>query len=68
MKYGMEGEIVVNGVTYNQAMPGVMTLTELELAEIATYLYNSWGRESGIIEGRTIAAMLDSCARPHDRR
>jgi len=68
MKYGMEGAIVVNGVTYNQAMPGVPTLTELELAEIATYLYNSWGRENGIIESRTIAPMLDSCARPHGRR
>jgi mono/diheme cytochrome c family protein len=68
MKYGMQGEVTVNGVMYNQAMPGVISLTELELAEIATYIYNTWGRERGIVEGAEIRAILDSCARPRPRR
>lgn len=68
MKYGLQGEIHVNGVMYNQAMPGVIALTELELAEIATYIYNSWGRQHGIIEGRDIRTVLDSCARPRRQR
>lgn len=62
MKYGMQGEIVVNGVTYNQAMPGVRSLTELELAEIATYMYNSWGRQRGLIEAKEVGRLLDSCS------
>lgn len=68
MKYGIQGEIVVGGVMYNQAMPGVPSLTELELAEIATYLYNSWGAQHGLIETRRIGPLLDSCARPVLRR
>ncbi len=62
MKYGLQGEIVVNGVTYHQAMPGVASLTELELAEIATYIYNSWGRQRGLIEAKEIGRLLDSCS------
>ena len=68
MKYGMAGELTVNGVAFNQFMPGVITLTELELAEIATYIYNSWGNERGLIEVSDIRPLLDSCARPRLRR
>lgn len=68
MKYGLAGEIVVNGNTYHQLMPGVLSLTELELAEIATYIYNSWGHQRGLIESRVIPALLDSCDRPPPRR
>ena len=68
MKYGLQGEITVKGVMYNQAMPGVPSLTELELAEIATYIYNSWGAQHERIDARRIGPMLDSCARPKYRR
>lgn len=62
MKYGLQGEIVVNGVIYHQAMPGVPSLTELELAEIATYIYNSWGRQRGLVEVKEVGRLLDSCS------
>jgi cytochrome c551 len=68
MKYGVQGEITVQGVMYNQAMPGVLSLTELELAEIATYIYNSWGSQNELIDARRIGPMLDSCAKPKLRR
>jgi mono/diheme cytochrome c family protein len=68
MKYGLQGEINVQGVKYNQAMPGVPSLTELELAEIATYIYNSWGGQHERIDPRRIGPILDSCARPKLRR
>lgn len=68
MKYGLQGEITVNGVMYNQAMPGVISLTELELAEIATYVYNTWGKKQGLIESGEVRVLLDSCARPRQRR
>ncbi len=68
MKYGMEGEIKVNGVMYNQAMPGVISLTELELAELATYICDKWAKPRGVIEVKDIRPFLDSCARPRPRR
>ncbi|MEP2771314.1 MAG: cytochrome c [Fulvivirga sp.] len=61
MKYGQEGEITVNGVTYNQKMPGIPTLTALEVAEISTYIYNSWGNERGLIDVKKAEEVLKNC-------
>lgn len=61
MKYGIQGEVTVRGVMYNQAMPGVLSLTELELAEIATYICNSWGAQRGLVDARRVGPWLDSC-------
>jgi cytochrome c551 len=61
MKYGKEGEILVNGKTYNKPMKGITSLTSLEIAEIATYLYNTWGRERGIVEISEVNKALTSC-------
>ncbi len=61
MKYGKEGELVVNGKSYNQPMPGNPLLTDLEIAEIATYLYNHWGRERGLVGVQDVRSFLDQC-------
>ena len=61
MKKGRTGEISVNGDVYNQPMPGVPSLTELEIAEIATYIYNSWGRERGLVPVAEAGKILQSC-------
>lgn len=61
MKYGKSGEIVVNEKTYNQPMPGIPSLTDLELAELATYLYNSWSRERGLIDVKQVATIVAQC-------
>ena len=61
MKYGVKGEIIVNGKSFNKPMPGVSSLTELELAEIATYLNNAWGHENGIVEITQVSAALAQC-------
>lgn len=61
IKFGRQGEMIVNGKMYNQPMPGVPLLSELEVAEIVTYLHNSWGREKGIFEVQRIGAVLQKC-------
>lgn len=61
MKKGMEGELVVNGKKYNKEMKGIPSLTELEIAEIATYIYNSWEHQRGIVEISTIENALRKC-------
>src|SRR5882672_9894998 len=50
MKYGRKGFLSVNGKDFNQPMPGVRSLTELEIAEVATYIYNTWGHDRGMVE------------------
>jgi mono/diheme cytochrome c family protein len=58
IKYGMEGEIIVNGITYNQKMPALDYLTDLEIAQITTYLYNIWGNKKGVIRAKDVNEYL----------
>lgn len=45
---GMKGEIVVNGVTYNQEMPKPLPeLTNQQVADVLTYILNSWDNKGG---------------------
>ena len=60
MKHGKDGEIVVNGQVYNQAMPANPNLSPLDLAQIATYLYNSWGMSEGVIDAPRVEGYLKS--------
>lgn len=39
---GLTGEITVNGNKYNSVMTK-QTLTDVEIADVMTYVYNSWG-------------------------
>ena len=61
MKNGIEDEMIVNGITYNKAMPGIPSLTELEIAEIATYIYNSWGNTRKMVEVNQVTPILMAC-------
>jgi len=42
VKYGQQGEIEVNGVTYNGVMVP-MGLSDEEVADVMNYIMNSWG-------------------------
>ena len=63
IRNGKAGEILVNGKSYNQKMSGVPTLTDLEIAEIATYIYNTWSHQRGIIEVKEVSQVLSSCTK-----
>ncbi|MFS4415713.1 c-type cytochrome [Maribacter sp. 2307ULW6-5] len=45
VKYGMQGEIVVNGETYNGTM-APMGLEDGEVADVMNYILNIWGNRS----------------------
>jgi cytochrome c551 len=64
MKYGKEGEILVNGKRFNKPMKGIASLTELEIAEIATYIYNTWEHQRGIVEIKEVGEALKKCQDP----
>lgn len=61
MRYGIEGELIVNGKHFNKAMPGIPSLSDLEIAEIATYLYNTWDHQRDSIELKDVSRILDNC-------
>jgi mono/diheme cytochrome c family protein len=61
LKNGQKGEILVNGKSFNKEMPGSPSLTDLEIAEIATFVYNSWSNERGIIEVGDVSKILSIC-------
>ncbi len=60
IKNGQAKEIVVNGVTYSQLMPG-NPITNLEVAEVLTYVANSWGNEGGLMGVKDIDKWIDAC-------
>lgn len=43
--FGMQGEIVVNGMTYNGVMPGWQQLSDDEIAGVINYALTAWGNE-----------------------
>lgn len=61
IKNGSMEEITVNGVKYNQMMPANPTLTPLEIAEILTYITNSWGNEKGLTPVKEVEKWIAAC-------
>lgn len=45
IKYGMSGEIIVNGQKYNTAM-APLGLTDEEVADVMNYITNSWSNKN----------------------
>lgn len=65
MRYGKSGELIVNGQSFNKEMKGIPTLSDLEIAEIATYVYNTWENKKGIIEVGYVSNVLQTCETSH---
>ncbi len=60
-KNGLAGEIQVAGKTYNRPMPANPRLTDIEIAEITTYVYNTWGQETTYTPTDSVTKILDNC-------
>ena len=63
IKFGMEGSMIVNEVEYNGKMPSNLKLTNLEIAEILTFVGNSWQNESGLVLVSEVGKTLEQCRR-----
>lgn len=61
IRHGLNGSLVVNGKEYNQPMPANPQLTAIEIAEIATYIFNSWGNKGGFVAVGEAREALESC-------
>ena len=60
VKYGQSKEIVVNGVSFNQMMPA-NPITNLEIAEVLTFIGNAWGNEAGLVGVKDVDKWLEEC-------
>jgi nitrite reductase (NO-forming) len=53
--HGMTGPVTINGQDYNSVMPPMSQLTDDEIANIGTYVLNSWGNPGGKISKAEVA-------------
>ena len=61
IRFGTKGELIVNGEKFNQPMQGVSTLSDLDIAEIATYIYNTWDHTRGLVDVKDVSKILSDC-------
>lgn len=61
IKYGQKEEIYVNGIDYNMEMPANKELSSIEIAEILTYISNSWGNQNGFVSLQDVNKYLRNC-------
>ena len=62
IKNGQRGEIIVNGISFNEPMPVSPHLTSLELAQVTTFIYNSWSHKRGMTSIKEVEKVLmDFC-------
>jgi nitrite reductase (NO-forming) len=61
---GLSGPVTVNGATYNSVMPPMSQLNDDEVANILTYVLNSWGNNGGQLSAADVAKVRASTPRP----
>ncbi len=59
IKFGMNGKVVVNGVTYNNAMPP-SGFADDEIADVMNYIRNSFGnKNTQLVTEKMVAAVKE---------
>jgi mono/diheme cytochrome c family protein len=61
IKYGMKDSILVNGKVFNRPMPANPKLTEIEIAEIVSFVSMKWGKDSTYTKIETVQEALRNC-------
>ncbi|MEE8496167.1 MAG: cytochrome c, partial [Xanthomonadales bacterium] len=54
---GLSGPITVNGQDYDAVMPNMSYLSDEEVADIVTFVMNSWGNPGGEVSAGEVAAV-----------
>lgn len=58
IRIGMKGSIQVQGKEYNQPMAGNPSLTDLEIAEILTYINVTWG-DGSLVDVKAVSQKIN---------
>ena len=56
--------MTVNGKTYNSVMPPMSQLNDDEIANILTYVRNSWGNTGDVVTAAQVAQIRAATVRP----
>jgi nitrite reductase (NO-forming) len=62
--HGLTGNVTVNGKDYNSVMPPMSQLTDDEVANILTYVLNSWGNPGGQVSKEEVNKVRAQPAAP----
>ncbi|MDT8319488.1 MAG: cytochrome D1 domain-containing protein [Xanthomonadales bacterium] len=54
--HGLSGPITVNGKEYNSVMPNLAYLSDSEVADVVTYVMNTWDNPGGEVSSAEVAA------------
>ena len=55
---GLTGPVTVNGKTFNSAMPPQeAVLTDAQIADVLTYVFNSWGNTGDAFKADQVKAI-----------
>ncbi|MDF1695993.1 MAG: cytochrome c [Saprospiraceae bacterium] len=60
LRHGQKGEIVVNGVQYNQIMPGEQ-YTEIQINNMINYINTAWGNDYPVTTITATKKRLELC-------
>ena len=63
VKYGIRDTIVVNGKVFAEQMPGVATLSEIQIVNILNFVGNEWGNENKPFRLEETRTLLEKCQR-----
>ncbi len=58
---GLSDTITVNGKTYAEKMPGIPTLSAVEVTNVLNYINNAWGNNYGVYTLEEVKQALESC-------
>ncbi len=61
---GLTGPIKVNGADFNSTMPPMSQLNDDEVANILTFVLNSWGNSGGIVSPKEVEEIRATTKRP----
>ena len=61
LRKGLEGPIVVNGKTYNEKMPGIPTLTPIQVTNLLNYINQAWGNKNGPYRLDEVTKAMEKC-------
>jgi nitrite reductase (NO-forming)/hydroxylamine reductase len=63
---GISGKLTVNGVEYNNVMPAMSHLSDENIADIVTFVFNSWGNPGGEIDDDKVEEIRKTLGVPTD--
>jgi len=61
IRRGVKGPMVVNGILYNQVMPGHEDLTDSQITNLLNFVQRNWGNHNEPYTVREVSELLAPC-------